>query len=84
MGAREDFIRTLEAEQLDFKAVLASLESGTMQLGEKLAGSVEWTDTTQREIGRLKKVIAEHKRLMEQLRAEGGNWSGPKDVISGP
>ena len=85
MGSREDTIQFLETELARSKGVLASLESGTVRSGEKPAGGAERTDITQGEIGRLKAVITEYKRLIDQSRAEGGNWRGPPTgIMSGP
>jgi hypothetical protein len=85
MGSRDDAIHFLEAELARSRSVLASLELGRVRSGEKSVGSAEWTDITQREISRLKPIIADLKRLIDQSRAEGGSWSAPPGAaVSGP
>jgi hypothetical protein len=72
MGDRGDFLRdylrNIEEESLpELRAWLSPLENGEMRLGER-RGEGAWTDTTQREIDRTKKSIAQYEKIADNLR----------------
>lgn len=67
MISMEDYLRHCERELAELRAQLEPLESGSMHTGEKRLGG-PWTDTTARDIERLKKSIKEYEGILARRR----------------
>jgi hypothetical protein len=68
----DEYLRDIELHRIpELRAQLPPLESGEMRLGER-RGAGSWSDITQREMGRIRQLIAEYEAIATLLRREKG------------
>ena len=58
-----DYVRCIEKQKAEHWRELEPLLNGKVHVGERKFGRPTWTDTTQRQVARLKATIAEYEGI---------------------
>ncbi len=70
LAVLNDYVRCIERQKVELWNQLELLMAGQMHVGERKFGHPIWTDTTHREITRLKKLIAEYEAILASIKHE--------------
>jgi len=70
LAVLNEYVQCIERQKADFWNQLEILMAGRMHIGERKFGRPIWTDTTHREISRLKKMIAEYETILARIKHE--------------
>ncbi len=74
------YVRCIEKQKVELYKQLEPLTSGQMYVGERKFGRSIWTDTTSREITRLRAAIVEYEGILASIKFEKYRYEPPPRV----
>jgi hypothetical protein len=70
LAVLNDYVRCIERQKAELWKQLDPLLTSQIHIGERKFGRPVWTDTTHREITRLKAAIAEYEGILASIKFE--------------
>jgi len=78
-----DYVRCIEKQKVELWKQLELLKTGQLHIGERKFGRSVWTDTTVREITRLKTIIAEYEGILASIKFQKYRYEPPPRSLKG-
>jgi len=72
-----DYVRWIEKQKAEHWRELEPLLNGKVHVGERKFGRPTWTDTTQRQVARLKATIAEYEGILASIKYQTYRYEPP-------
>ena len=77
LAVLNDYVRCIERQKAELWKQLELLLRGQLHVGERKFGRPTWTDTTSREITRLKTAIAEYEGVLASIKFQAYRYEPP-------